>query len=251
MVGVLTALNLRGVKESVIVLMPIFLAFMLSHIGLITSTASSPRREPGRGGDRHAAGHARRRRRISAGSACSCIFLRAFSLGGGTFTGIEAVSNSTDILREPRVETGKRTMLYMATSLAFTAGGILLLLPAESACSHEPGKTLNATLWDVLAARLAASAGCNVGTGDRRGSRCSPRARCCSSRRRPASSPGRARWRRWRWTSGCRSASRTSPSGSSRRTASSPWASPPALVLLYTARLGRAAAWSCTRSTCS
>src|SRR5438874_21613 len=54
------------------------------------------------------------------------IFLRAFSLGGASFTGIEAVSNSTDILREPRVETGKKTMLYMAISLSFTAGGILL-----------------------------------------------------------------------------------------------------------------------------
>src|SRR5437667_126089 len=29
------------------------------------------------------------------------------------------------------------------------------------------------------------------------GSRCSPRARCCSSPRRPVSSPGLARWRRW------------------------------------------------------
>src|SRR5439155_260532 len=54
------------------------------------------------------------------------IMLRAFSLGGGTYTGIEAVSNGVGILREPRVESGKRTMLYMASSLAFTAGGILL-----------------------------------------------------------------------------------------------------------------------------
>ncbi len=29
-------------------------------------------------------------------------------------------------MREPRVETGKRTMVYMATSLAFTASGLLL-----------------------------------------------------------------------------------------------------------------------------
>ena len=39
---------------------------------------------------------------------------------------IEAVSNSTDILREPKVETGKKTTTYMAISLAFMAGGILL-----------------------------------------------------------------------------------------------------------------------------
>ena len=59
-------------------------------------------------------------------AACSLLFLRAYSLGGGTYTGIEAVSNGLPIMREPRVQTGKRTMVYMATSLAFTAGGILL-----------------------------------------------------------------------------------------------------------------------------
>jgi hypothetical protein len=51
---------------------------------------------------------------------------RAYSLGGGTYTGIEAVSNNVQTLREPVVRTGKLTMFYMATSLAFTAGGIML-----------------------------------------------------------------------------------------------------------------------------
>ena len=54
------------------------------------------------------------------------LFLRAYSLGGGTYTGIEAVSNGIQIMREPRVQTGKRTMLYMSTSLAFTASGLFL-----------------------------------------------------------------------------------------------------------------------------
>ena len=52
--------------------------------------------------------------------------MRAYSLGGGTYTGIEAVSNSVQVLREPRVANAKRTMLYMALSLAFTAGGIII-----------------------------------------------------------------------------------------------------------------------------
>jgi hypothetical protein len=51
------------------------------------------------------------------------LFMRAYSMGAGTYTGIEAVSNGIAILKEPRVATGKRTMLYMAISLAFTAGG--------------------------------------------------------------------------------------------------------------------------------
>src|SRR5262249_57313515 len=77
------------------------------------------------------------------------VLLRAFSLGGGTFTGIEAVSNGVGILREPRVENGKRTMLYMASSLAFTAGGILLCYLLNRV-AFEPGKTLNASLWEGL-----------------------------------------------------------------------------------------------------
>src|SRR5207245_2817684 len=54
------------------------------------------------------------------------LLLRAFSLGGGTYTGIEAVSNGLQILREPRQRTGRRTMAYMAISLSITASGLLL-----------------------------------------------------------------------------------------------------------------------------
>jgi amino acid transporter len=144
----LTGLNLRGVKESVVVLTPIFLAFMLSHVGLITYGIFS-----------HSAGlhHITTDTLQDTHRAISelgvfgvlVIFLRAFSLGGGTFTGIEAVSNSTEILREPRVQTGKRTMLYMACSLAFTAGGILLCYLLNDV-HGETGKTLNASLWELL-----------------------------------------------------------------------------------------------------
>ena len=49
--------------------------------------------------------------------------IHAYSLGGGTYTGMEAVSNGLAIMREPRVHTARRTMIYMAVSLAFTAGG--------------------------------------------------------------------------------------------------------------------------------
>src|ERR1700747_2021099 len=52
------------------------------------------------------------------------VFFKAYSIGAGTYTGIEAVSNGLPILREPRTTTGKRTMLYMALSLAFIAGGL-------------------------------------------------------------------------------------------------------------------------------
>ena len=35
------------------------------------------------------------------------LLMRAYSMGAGTYTGIEAVSNSLPILREPRVQTAQ------------------------------------------------------------------------------------------------------------------------------------------------
>ena len=147
-VGGLTALNLRGIKESVVVLMPIFVAFVLSHFLLIFFGIATHAHEFGPMlhdtlRDTHAAAGELGTLGVVA------LFLKAYSLGGGTFTGIEAVSNSTAILREPRVETGKKTMGYMATSLAFTAGGVLLCYLLNGVV-HEPGRTLNASLWSLL-----------------------------------------------------------------------------------------------------
>ncbi|HSQ60901.1 MAG TPA: APC family permease [Acidobacteriota bacterium] len=149
--GALTLLNLRGVKESIYVLTPIFLAFLVTHAGLI-----------GYGLLRHGtslgavAAETVRDTQVAAAElgafGLAAILLRAFCLGGGTFTGIEAVSNGVGILREPRAENGKRTMLYMATSLALTAGGILLCYLVNDV-AFEPGRTLNASLWSLLTER--------------------------------------------------------------------------------------------------
>ena len=74
------------------------------------------------------------------------MLLLAYSQGGGTYTGLEAVSNNVNMLAEPRVHTGKMTMLYMALSLAFTAGGIILLYLLWDAQPVE-GETLNASTF--------------------------------------------------------------------------------------------------------
>lgn len=144
----LTGLNLRGLKESVTVLMPIFVAFVVTHFALILYGILTHVHDFGpllaaTAADTHAATNELGMLGVMA------LFLKAYSLGGGTFTGIEAVSNSTGILREPRVETGKKTMAYMAASLAFTAGGILLCYLLNEV-THEPGRTLNASLWTTL-----------------------------------------------------------------------------------------------------
>jgi amino acid transporter len=143
-IGFLILLNLRGVKESVAVLVPIFLGFLFTHAivvlyGILTYLDTAPQVIA-------ASWHESQASLQNLGFwGMGLILLRAYSLGGGTYTGIEAVSNGLPILREPRVETGKRTMLCMALSLAFTASGLLLTyLLAE--VKSEPGKTLNASL---------------------------------------------------------------------------------------------------------
>jgi amino acid transporter len=143
-IAALIALNLRGVKESIKALLPIFLVFLATHALLIAWSFF------GHLGEIPVVAH-QASRGFSAGLSTlglwgmGALLLRAYALGGGTYTGIEAVSNGLQIMREPRVETGKRTMVYMAVSLALTAGGILigyLLVNTH----HVDGKTMNAIL---------------------------------------------------------------------------------------------------------
>ncbi|MGZ5488525.1 MAG: APC family permease [Candidatus Aminicenantales bacterium] len=140
----LVVINLRGIKESVTLLAPIFILFVLTHIVLIGYGVLKHVPEIGAVAANVRSGFQGGLATIGLGGM-ALLFLRAFSLGGGTYTGIEAVSNGLQILREPRVQNGKRTMVYMASSLAITAGGILvcyLLLGV----SPVAGKTLNAVL---------------------------------------------------------------------------------------------------------
>jgi amino acid transporter len=144
----LIILNVRGVKESVTVLAPIFMIFVVTHIIMLVYGVfvHSDRFAPVVS-DFGAGIH----RDVSTIGVFGIIllFLRAYSLGGGTYTGIEAVSNGLQIMREPRVQTGKRTMMYMATSLAFTAG-ILLLCYLLMNVTPVEGKTLNSVVADAL-----------------------------------------------------------------------------------------------------
>ncbi len=156
-VVVLVLLNLRGVRESIQVLLPIFLVFLFSHVGILLF-----------GVFRHAAAFPElvtqtARETSSTWSALGAwgtlmLLLKAFSLGGGTYTGIEAVSNGLQILREPRVRTGKRTMAYMAISLSFMAGTLILCYLLANVRKEE-GATLNAALYQVLLRELFGTGG--------------------------------------------------------------------------------------------
>ena len=145
--ALLTVMNLRGVKESVTILTPIFLAFLVTHAVLIFGAVGTHLGRAGAVAHEVASqGHQHISKAGLLGVAL--VFMRAFSLGGGTFTGIEAVSNGIAIMREPRVRTAKRTMMLMATSLAITASGILLAYLLVPGVMPTPGDqvTMNAAL---------------------------------------------------------------------------------------------------------
>ncbi len=142
-------LNLRGIKESINVIVP-------------DLPPLRPDAPGAHGGHHHAAsgrGGRGPHRPAPSGGAIRCgatglwvillIFLQAYCRGAGTYTGIEAVSNGVSAMREPQVPNAKRTMLYMAVSLAVTAGGLILcyyladLQPSET-------KTMNGLLVEKL-----------------------------------------------------------------------------------------------------
>lgn len=149
LVCLLTILNLRGMKESIRILAPIFIGFLLTHVALIVYGVTAHSDGIGTLWPRSVA----EAETLSAESGVMfviALFLRAYSIGGGTYTGIEAVSNNVNMLAEPRVKTGHWTMFYMAFSLAFMAGGIILLYLLWDA-QHVPGQTLNAvTFREIL-----------------------------------------------------------------------------------------------------
>lgn len=144
----LIVLNLRGMKEAIRVLLPIFLGFIVTHFllivyGIIAHASYLPELIPST---------AEATQALSSDIGwigVAGLLLFAYSQGGGTYTGLEAVSNNVNMLAEPRVHTGKMTMIYMAISLAFTASGIILLYLLWQTQPVE-GQTLNATVFKAI-----------------------------------------------------------------------------------------------------
>lgn len=141
----LIIMNLRGVKETVVPLTPIFLTFIVTHVFVIIyAIGSHMGRMPVLLQDTM----------TDVGSAYSeiglagmlLVMMRAYSMGAGTYTGIEAVSNGMAVLREPKAKTAKRTMQYMSYSLMFTVVGLMIAYLLYQV-RLVPGKTLNAVLF--------------------------------------------------------------------------------------------------------
>ncbi len=149
LIAALTALNIRGVRESVLTLAPVFFLFVITHLVVIVGGVAGRLPEFPATARTVSDGFGHGLSTLGLGGL-ALLFVHAFSLGGGTYTGIEAVSNGIPVMRHPQVRTAQRTMLYMAASLAFTATGLLVcyllwgIEPAE-------GRTMNAALVETMA----------------------------------------------------------------------------------------------------
>ena len=146
---ILIVLNLRGVKESVTILTPIFLVFVVTHVFIILYALTT-----------HLLGFsaviqstaADIKSSVSELGLFGMIFLlmRAYSMGAGTYTGIEDVSVGLPLLREPKVKTAKATMTYMVISLSTVVLGLMFAY-AFYQVQPQLGKTYNAILFDKVA----------------------------------------------------------------------------------------------------
>src|SRR4051794_4849150 len=149
--------NLTGVREFVELFLAVFGTFVVTHLIAISYAFLTHSGDFGRIASE--ATHEARTATSQVGFfGLFLLLLRAYSMGAGTYTGIEAVSNGLPMLREPRVETGKTTMKYMAVSLSMTVAGLLvayLLFRLEP----QTGKTLNAVLIERVTASWPGSAG--------------------------------------------------------------------------------------------
>ncbi len=148
MAFILIILNLRGMKESIQILLPIFMGFVITHFILISYGIGA--HESNLGAVFHQAAQSTHTLSSNMGLLFLLAFvLHAYSLGSGTYTGLEAVSNNINKLAEPRVKTGKMTMLYIAISLSIVAAGITLLYLLWNAVP-TPGETLNAVVFSKI-----------------------------------------------------------------------------------------------------
>ncbi|NTU93373.1 MAG: APC family permease [Chlorobiaceae bacterium] len=144
----LLILNLRGIKEAVLPLVPVFLLFVGTHLFVIVYAISTNMMNAGAVYQETSADLTSSFNSLGMFGVIFLI-LKAYSLGAGTFTGIEAVSNGLPVLREPRVLTAKKTMRLMAWSLSITVMGLIAAYIFLDV-SEAPGKTLNAVLFESI-----------------------------------------------------------------------------------------------------
>lgn len=116
----LTGINLRGLRESAGALMvPVYLFIVVMVVmivwGLVNILTGHVNYQP------TITGH------VATGNASILLFLKAFSSGSSSLTGVEAISNAVPNFKEPKPRNASITLVIMATILAFFLVGVTFL----------------------------------------------------------------------------------------------------------------------------
>ncbi|MFL6074183.1 MAG: APC family permease, partial [Mycobacteriales bacterium] len=143
-VVVLTAINLRGVRESGTAFAIPTYGFMIGIVGMVgwglirAATGAHLRAE--------SAGFHLKPEHTFAGFALAFLVLRAFSSGSAALTGVEAISNGVPAFRKPKSRNAATTLLMMG----LIAVGMLIGIIALAKITHlriadDPGRQLLGT----------------------------------------------------------------------------------------------------------
>ena len=148
----LTMINMRGAKESILALLPIFAVFVITHLLMIITGIIRQVPHVPEVAQQVADGWSNGIAELGL-VAILAKLASAYAMSGSTYTGLEAVSNGLPLLREPRVANGQRTMLYLAISLSLAAAGMITCYLLWDIRPVE-GKTMNAVLAERVSAGL-------------------------------------------------------------------------------------------------
>jgi amino acid transporter len=153
--GLVTLVNLRGVRESGLAfVLPTYL-FIVSllavlAIGTVKAALASGRPEPV---------EAPAALPPAAAAASLWLLMRSFASGCTAMTGVEAVSNGVGAFREPAVAYARRTLTAIILLLAVMLAGIAYLCWAYGIGATEPGEAGYDSILSQLTAAVVGRGG--------------------------------------------------------------------------------------------
>ena len=149
--GLITLVNLRGVRESGMVFMVPTYLFIVSLLGVIAVGLY----ETVMAGGKPVPVEAPPLPLESVEAVGAWVLVRAFASGCTAMTGVEAVSNGVAAFRQPSVDYARRTLTVIIVLLALMLGGIAYLCQVYEIGATEPeGTGYQSVLSQLVAAVL-------------------------------------------------------------------------------------------------
>ena len=153
--GLLTFINLRGIRETgTIFMFPtyvfVFCLFAVIAVGIVKTVMSGGHPLPLVAPPKAAA---------AGGVLSTWLLLRAFASGCTAMTGVEAVSNGVQAFREPVVKVAQRTLTIIIAILMILLAGIAYLVRVYHITATEPGRRGYESLLSQLTGAVAGRGG--------------------------------------------------------------------------------------------